>query len=60
MLPSKEQHLLTELQNLSDRLNEVIDQIQNGAVDLEEAISEIRSDLMELHLRLDDHALSPV
>ena len=60
MEPSKEQSLLTELQSLSTRLNEVIDQIQSGAVDLDEAVSEIRDDLKELHLRLDDHALSHV
>ena len=58
MEPSKEQNLLTELQTLSSRLNEVIGQIQSGAVDLEEAISEIRTDLKELHVRLDDHALT--
>ena len=58
MEPSNEQNLLTELQALSSRLNEVIDQIQNGVVDLDEAVSGIRDDLKELHLRLDAHALS--
>jgi hypothetical protein len=56
---SKEQNLLTELQALSNRLNEVIDQIQSGAVDLDEVLSQIRTDLKELHVRLDFHALSP-
>jgi predicted nucleic acid-binding Zn-ribbon protein len=60
MQASKEQNLLTELQSLSNRLNEVIAQIQNGAVDLDEAVSKIRSELKELHVRLDDHALSAV
>ena len=56
---SKEQNLLTELQALSNRLNEVIDQIQSGAVDLDEVLSQIRTDLKELHVRLGVHALSP-
>ena len=58
MEPSKEQDLLSELQTLSTRLNELIEQIQNGAVDLDEAVSEIRSDLKALHARLDRHAFS--
>ena len=58
MEPSKEQNLLTELQALSTRLNGVIEQIQSGAVDLDEAITNIRADLKELHVRLDDHAVT--
>ena len=60
MHASKEQNLLTELQSLSNRLNDVIAQIQNGAADLDEAVSKIRSDLRDVQVRLDDHALSPV
>ena len=60
MQPSKEQNLLTELQSLSNRLNDVMAQIQNGAADLDEAVSKIRSDLKELHVRLDHHALPAV
>ena len=58
MESSKEQNLLTELQALSKRLNEVITQMQDGTVDLGEAVSEIRDDLKELHARLGDHAVS--